>query len=59
MYNKTDNEEVNLRNDIMKQLFKKVGKNVWIELDFRCEFGKNIIIEDDNLSFGFKLDLFK
>ena len=53
MYNKTDDEEVNLRNDIMKKLFKKVGKNVWIEPDFRCEFGKNIIIEDDvYINFG-------
>lgn len=53
MYNKTDDEEVNLRNDIMKQLFKKVGKNVWIEPEFRCEFGKNIIIEDDvYINFG-------
>lgn len=53
MYNKTDDEEVNLRNDIMKQLFKKVGKNVWIEPDFRCEFGKNIIIQDDvYINFG-------
>ena len=53
MYNKTDDEEVNLRSDIMKQLFKKVGKNVWIEPEFRCEFGKNIIIEDDvYINFG-------
>ena len=53
MYNKTDDEEVNLRNDITKKLFKKVGKNVWIEPDFRCEFGKNIIIEDDvYINFG-------
>ena len=53
MYNKIDDNEVNLRNDIMKQLFKKVGKNVWIEPDFRCEFGKNIIIEDNvYINFG-------
>ena len=25
---------------------KKVGKKVWIEPDFRCEFGQNITIED-------------
>ena len=53
IYNKTDDEEVNLRNDIMEKLFKKVGKNVWIEPDFRCEFGKNITIEDDvYINFG-------
>ncbi len=52
-YNKTDDEEVELRYKIMRQLFKSVGKNVWIEPDFRCEFGKNIIIEDDvYINFG-------
>ena len=52
-YNKTEDEEVELRNHIMEQLFKKVGKNVWIEPDFRCEFGKNIVIEDNvYINFG-------
>lgn len=52
-YNKTDDEEVELRNQIMRQLFKSVGKNVWIEPDFRCEFGKNITVEDDvYINFG-------
>lgn len=52
-YNKTEDEETELRNQIMKQLFKSVGKNVWIEPDFKCEFGKNIVIEDDvYINFG-------
>jgi len=52
-YNKTDDEEIDLRNKIMKQLFKNVGENVWIEPDFRCEFGKNITIGDDvYINFG-------
>lgn len=52
-YNKTEDEEVELRNEILKQLFKKVGENVWIEPDFKCEFGKNITIEDDvYINFG-------
>lgn len=52
-YNKTDDEEVDLRNKIMKQLFKNVGENVWIEPDFRCEFGKNITIGDNvYINFG-------
>ena len=29
----------------MSELFKSVGKDVWIEPDFHCEFGKNIVIE--------------
>lgn len=52
-YNKTDDEEIELRNQIMEELFNKVGKNVWIEPDFKCEFGKNITIEDDvYINFG-------
>lgn len=46
-YNKTDDEEIDLRNNIMKKLFKNIGENVWIEPDFRCEFGKNITIGDN------------
>ena len=52
-YNKTEDEEVELRNQIMHDLFKYVGKDVWIEPDFRCEFGKNIVIEDNvYINFG-------
>ena len=53
VYNKTDDEEVALRHQIMQQLFQKVGENVWIEPDFKCEFGKNITIENDvYINFG-------
>ncbi len=52
-YNKTDDDETKRRSQILRQLFKKVGKNVWIEPDFKCEFGKNICIEDDvYINFG-------
>ncbi len=52
-YNRTEDEETDLRQQLMKELFKRVGKNVWIEPDFRCEFGKNIIIEDNvYINFG-------
>ena len=37
----------------MKELFKKVGEKVWIEPDFKCEFGKNIEIGPDvYINFG-------
>ena len=37
----------------MNKLFEKVGNRVWIEPDFRCEFGKNISIGDDvYINFG-------
>ncbi len=52
-YNKTGDDETELRNELMTKLFKKVGKNVWIEPDFRCEFGKNITIGDNvYINFG-------
>ena len=52
-YNRTDDDETAKRSDIMQQLFKSVGKDVWIEPDFRCEFGKNISIGDNvYINFG-------
>lgn len=52
-YNKTEDDEIDLRNKIMQSLFKSFGKNVWIEPDFRCEFGKNITIGDNvYINFG-------
>lgn len=52
-YNHTEDDEVEKRNEIMKALFKSVGDNVWIEPDFRCEFGKNISIGNDvYINFG-------
>lgn len=52
-YNRLDDSEVEKRGDIMRKLFKSVGKNVWIEPDFRCEFGQNITIGDNvYINFG-------
>ena len=52
-YNHTADDETEKRNDIMRRLFKSVGQNVWIEPDFRCEFGKNITIGNDvYINFG-------
>ncbi len=52
-YNRTDDDETETRAQIMRELFRQVGKNVWIEPDFRCEFGKNITIGDDvYINFG-------
>ena len=53
IYNRTEDDETDKRSDIMRRLFKAVGKNVWIEPDFRCEFGKNISIGNDvYINFG-------
>ncbi len=43
-YNKTDYEDVERRREIMEQLFKSVGEDVFIEPNFRCEMGRNITI---------------
>ena len=52
-YNRTADDEIAKRKELMQRLFKSVGKNVWIEPDFRCEFGKNITIGDDvYINFG-------
>ena len=37
----------------MAKLFRSLGRNVWIEPDFRCEFGRNIAIGDNTyINFG-------
>lgn len=52
-YNKTNDDEVELRGTILRQLFNSLGNNVWIEPDFRCEFGTNITVGDDvYINFG-------
>ncbi len=52
-YNRLDDDDVDKRRNIMSKLFRQVGQNVWIEPDFRCEFGKNIIIGNDvYINFG-------
>lgn len=52
-YNLTEDSEVEKRYVIMRKLFKSVGERVWIEPDFRCEFGKNITVGDDvYINFG-------
>ena len=38
-YNKTTEDDVEVREEIKRQLFRSVGKNVFIEPDFICEMG--------------------
>ena len=52
-FNRTEDEEVEKRQDILRKLFRQVGERVWIEPDFRCEFGNNITIGNDvYINFG-------
>lgn len=46
-FNHTDDDEVDKRQAILRQLFRAVGDRVWVEPDFSCEFGKNITIGND------------
>ena len=52
-FNRTTDDEVEKRQEIMKKLFKKVGERVYMEPDFTCEFGKNITLGNDlYINFG-------
>lgn len=52
-YNATTEEDVEVREEIKRQLFRSVGKNVFIEPDFICEMGNNISIGDNVfMNFG-------
>lgn len=52
-FNATADDETERRRELMDRLFKRVGKNVWMEPVFTCEFGKNISIGNDvYINFG-------
>lgn len=52
-YNKTSDEEAEKRQILLSKLLKGLGNGVHIEPDFRCEFGKNITIENNvYINFG-------
>ncbi len=52
-YNATEDEETTKRQEILSALLGSLGERVWIEPDFRCEYGVNISIGDDvYINFG-------
>ena len=54
-YNKTTEEDIKVREEIMRQLFRSVGKNVFIEPDFICEMFMNfgcIIFDMGEVTIG-------
>lgn len=52
-FNATDDDETEKRQQLLRELFGSIGKNVWVEPNFCCEFGKNIYIGDDvYINFG-------
>ncbi|MDR0568666.1 MAG: sugar O-acetyltransferase [Spirochaetaceae bacterium] len=47
LYNQTTEEDAEKRNEILRELCAEVGKNVYIEPLFRCDFSKNIYLGDN------------
>ena len=44
LFNNSTEEDIEYRSKLLKDLFGKVGKNIFIEPTFRCDYGKNIYI---------------
>nr|WP_144507452.1 sugar O-acetyltransferase [Bacillus mycoides] len=42
IYNESNSTDTNLRNNILKRLFHKLGKNAYIEPPFICDYGSQI-----------------
>lgn len=42
LYNSTTENETKEREEILRELFGSVGENVYIEPDFKCDYGYNI-----------------
>lgn len=47
LFNNSTEEEMDKRQEILKELLGSVGKNCYIEPPFRCDYGKNIYIGDN------------
>lgn len=45
--NSSDPEKTEERVNLLRQLFGKAGKNLWIETPFQCDYGYNISVGDD------------
>lgn len=52
IYNESTEEELEVRSQILHQLFAKVGEKVEIQPPFRCDYGSNIYI-GNNLYMNF------
>lgn len=47
LFNKTTEEEVDYRKELINKLFKSTGSNVHINPPFRCDYGENISVGDN------------
>ena len=46
-YNDSDPEDLEFRKELLKSLFGKTGENIYIEPNFRCDYGYNIELGDN------------
>merc|ERR1719419_20925 len=52
-FNATSVTELEKRTELLSKLVGKLGKNVYIEPDFKCDYGYNIILHDGvYMNFG-------
>ena len=62
LFNNSTEEDIEYRSKLLKDLFGKVGENIFIEPTFRCDYGKNIYIGDNfsgnNVMFGPRVSVF-
>lgn len=42
LFNNSNEDDLEYRTDLLKQLFKTVGENIYIEPSFHCDYGSNI-----------------
>lgn len=47
LFNQTTEEQLEDRTELLKELFESVGKNIYIEPTFRCDYGCHISIGDN------------
>ena len=46
-FNDSDPEDSEYRISLVRKLFRKSGKNLWVEPPFYCDYGSNIEVGDD------------
>ncbi len=47
MFNTAESHDADAKTAALTELFGKLGKNVWIEAPFFCDYGENIVIGDN------------
>lgn len=45
--NTTDFADTNQKEEILREIFGHLGNNVHVDIDFRCEYGKNIFVGNE------------